>query len=284
MNIDPISIAEQKTKWNATLKKAEELQQKFQFAGTANSLDAIRNSAVITTATENLANLTNTKNITEDAQNILKAKELPIQPDPELIKKQAMAVAQTARAQAEQLLQQRKEEEINKLKQKAEKLAGPLAPAIGMALKLGITDPKHLATIAYEEAKEKIREAKQKASKENLKKAKEAYSFPMKPPLRLDLGELPKLPEPPKIPEIPKAPKKNTCDDFKKTVNDIETKLAAEKVKKEQNKKEGMELEEKGLKGTPAWNAAAIGYLSAERQIKTYEGLLRNAQQLLKGC
>lgn len=202
MKIDPIAIAEKKVKLTDTLKKAETLQSQLNAAGKGFTPEAIRNNAAITSATNQLTELKDPKNLLSVAESKLPIKELPIKPDPELIKKEAMARAQTLRADAEQLLQQKKEEELNKLKQRVEQAAGPFAPALGLVRKLPIRNPKHLASLAYEKAKQKIIDAKQKASKENLKKAKEAFTFPMKPPIRLDLGETPKL-ETPNIPDIP---------------------------------------------------------------------------------
>lgn len=187
--IDPIKLAQQKTKLDGLVKTAE----------------AADNTVLANKAKEALNNLKIPEKIPTSLEDVgLKIPELPIQPDLELLKKEAMARAQTLRAEAEQMLQQRKEEEINKLKERVESLVPPqLIAAAGLLLVLPIIDPKFLAWLAYQKAKQKIKELKQIASKENLKKSKEAFSFPMKPPARTELGQLSAISEKPKIPEIP---------------------------------------------------------------------------------
>lgn len=133
-----------------------------------------------------------------------KLKKLPTTKDPELLKKQAKAEAQKLRGEAEAKLQQAKDKKIEELKDKASALA-PLAMAgVALFLKLPVLDPKILATLAFLKAQEELRELKQKVSKENLKKAKENFTFPMKPPT--SLSGIPKIPAVPKIPELPTIP------------------------------------------------------------------------------
>lgn len=204
MSMDPLELAKKKTQLLNTVKKAESAKTALKSTGNLGT-ELQRNTNISDLANKQLQNLNVGGVSAVDVTDVKKLKELPIQADPELLKKEAMAKAQTLRADAEQMLQQKKEEEINKLKDRAENLIPPqLIAAAGLFLVLPITDPKFLATIAYQKAKTKIKELKQKASKENLKKSKEAFTFPMKPPTKLELGELPKIPEVPKIPEIPK--------------------------------------------------------------------------------
>lgn len=187
MSIDPIQLAKVKT----LAKKVQSTTTTLPSVGTNQVATA---NAVIDSVNKQLENL--------DRLNQLK--ELPIQPDPELLKKEAMARAQTLRSDAETMLQQRKEEEINKLKEKAEALIPPaLIKAAGLLPVLPILDPKILAWLAYQKIKQEIKNLKQKASKENIKRSKEAFTFPMKPPKRLELGNISQL-EVPKIPEIPR--------------------------------------------------------------------------------
>lgn len=190
--IDPLKVAQQKTKLDNLIKTAE----------------TVDNTSYANKAKEALLNLSIPEKIPKSFEELdIKKPELPIEPDPELIKKEAIARAQTIKADTEQLVQQRKEEELNKLKERAENLVSPeLISAAGLFIALPITDPKFLAWLAYQKAKQEVKNLKQKASKENLKKSKEAFTFPMKPPIRLELGQLPQL-EVPKIPEIPKIPK-----------------------------------------------------------------------------
>lgn len=133
-----------------------------------------------------------------------KLKKLPTTKDPELVKTQAKAEAQKLKGELESKLQQEKDKKIEELKDKASVLAPLVVPGIALFLKLPILDPKILATLAFLKAQQEFRELKQKASKENLKKAKENFTFPMKPPT--SLGGIPKIPEVPKIPKLPTIP------------------------------------------------------------------------------
>ena len=185
--IDPIKIAQQKVKLGELSKP---------IAGVTSAVSPAN-------AKQALNNLSIPNKIPKSLEDVgLKKPELPIQPDPELLKKEAIALAQTIRSDAEAMLQQKKEEELGKIRDGVETAAKFAAKAVGLYIQMPLIDPKFLAFMAYMKAKEKLRELKQKASKENLKKSKEAFTFPMKPPTRLDLGQLPKI-EVPKIPKIP---------------------------------------------------------------------------------
>lgn len=131
-------------------------------------------------------------------------KKLPLTKDPELLKQMAMAEAQKLVGEAQAKLQNEKETRIEELKSKALVLAPLAAAAVSLYLKLPILDPKILATLAFLKAQQEFRELKQKASKQNLKKAKETFTFPMKPPR--SFTDLPKLPSIPQIPDIPTLP------------------------------------------------------------------------------
>lgn len=186
MALDPISFAQQKIKLNDIVTAAQ----------TTN------NQLVVNKASEALTKL-NTLEITPLVSTVAQSlPKLPVQIDSSLLKKIAEARAQTIKAEAELLLQKAKEEELTNLKNRVNRLAPAFPSLPGFFLKLPITDPKYLAHLTFLEAKERIRELKQKASKENLKKSKEAFTFPMKPPTRFDLG-LTAIPDVPKIPNIP---------------------------------------------------------------------------------
>lgn len=186
--IDPIKIAQQKVKLNELSKP---------IAGATSAITPAN-------AKQALGNLSIPSKIPKSLEDVgLKKPELPIQPDPELLKKEAIAIAQTIRSDAEAMLQQKKEEELGKIRDGVETASNLAAKAVGLYIKMPLIDPKFLAFMAYMKAKEKLRELKQKASKENLKKSKEAFTFPMKPPKRLDLAQLSKISELPKIPKIP---------------------------------------------------------------------------------
>lgn len=196
MNIDPINIAKNKTITQRIEKAAGVAASTSAVAGAAATVVGGITSAnsAIDAANKQLQNL----------ERLNKLKDLPIQPDPELLKQEGLALAQTLRADAETMLQQRKDEEINKLKDRAEALIPPAAiKAAGLLLVLPIIDPKYLAWLAYQKAKSELKKIKQKASKVNIKRSKEAFTFPMKPPKKLELGQIPNL-QIPKIPEIPR--------------------------------------------------------------------------------
>jgi hypothetical protein len=119
--------------------------------------------------------------------------------DPELVKKEAEAKAMALVADKQQeVLAQKADIE----KQVAEKLALLLTLYLQFPPKLPAINPKALAKKAYEKGKKELRQLKQSVSKENLKKGKEAYKYPMKPKELVT----PKIPEIPKLPPIPKLP------------------------------------------------------------------------------
>ena len=78
-------------------------------------------------------------------------------------------------------LQQIKEKKIDEVKDKIGKLSPLVAAGIGLFIKLPMLDPKILATIAFLKGQKELREEKQKVSKENLKNAKENFTYPIKP-------------------------------------------------------------------------------------------------------
>lgn len=110
-----------------------------------------------------------------------KLKKLPITKDPDLVKQQANAEVQKLVGEKQNELQQVKETQVEEAKDKIAKLA-PLAIAgVGIFTKLPILDPKVLATIEFLKKQKQLREEKQKISKENLKKAKENFTYQIKP-------------------------------------------------------------------------------------------------------
>lgn len=201
-NGDPIAVASQKVQLNDSLQKAADKKAALESLGKAGTEEWNRATNTINQATDKLKTLSTPSAALDQAKQLVPIPELPIQPDPELIKREALARAQKLRSDAELLLQQKKEEELNKIRGKVDAAGGFVSKAAGIFLKMPIVDPKFIAYTAYKQAKAKIRELKQKASKENLKKSKEAFTFPMKPPVKLDLGELPQI-KAPTIPEIP---------------------------------------------------------------------------------
>lgn len=199
---DPIAVASQKVKLNDTIQKAADKKAALETLGKAGTEEWNQTTKTINQATDKLKTVSSPSAALEQVKQLSPIKELPIQPDPELIKREALARAQKFKSDAELLLQQKKEQELEKVRSKVEMASGLLSKAAGVYLKMPITDPKYIAYTAYKQGMAKLRELKQKASKENLKKSKEAFTFPMKPTVKLDLGQLPQI-RPPVIPKIP---------------------------------------------------------------------------------
>jgi hypothetical protein len=115
--------------------------------------------------------------------------------------------AQQYVAQQQELLAQKTDIE-NQVTEKLALLTETLALALTVYLafppKLPAIDVKALAKKAYAKTKKELQDLRQKVSKENLKKGKETFKYPMKPK---ELS-IPKIPEIPKIslPTIPKLP------------------------------------------------------------------------------
>jgi hypothetical protein len=132
--------------------------------------------------------------------------------DPEFIKKEAEAKAMALVADKQQEVLAQKAEVEKQITEKLTILTDGLALALAVYLafppKLPAIDVKALAKKAYQKTKKEIRELRQKVSKENLKKGKETFKYPMKPKeLSIPkIPEIPKLPEIPKIPDVPKLP------------------------------------------------------------------------------
>jgi hypothetical protein len=133
-----------------------------------------------------------------------KLKKLPLTKDPELLKHQLKAEGQKVVGEAQEMLQQEVDRKTEGLKDKVALLASLSLGAVSLYVKLDIIDPKVIATKAFLKAQQEFREIKQKASRQNLKKAKESFTFPMKPPT--SLSGIPKIPEVPKLPTLPKLP------------------------------------------------------------------------------
>jgi hypothetical protein len=142
--------------------------------------------------------------------------KLPTIKSPEIIKKQIEAEVHKKKVEAEVIIQTVKALAIDTAKTKLKEGFAGLLPKVPAIPKLPILDPKILAQLAYAKAKQEVADLRQKVSRENLKKSKEAFTFPMKPPTSIPkipkIPELPKLPDIklpsiPKLPELPKIPK-----------------------------------------------------------------------------
>lgn len=107
--------------------------------------------------------------------------KLPTSKDPTLAKKQAEAEIQKKKGELENKLQQEKEKKVEELKSKIATLTGLAIGGVGLFPKLPMIDPKIIATLQFLKAQKESIEVKQRESKENVAKAKENFTFPMKP-------------------------------------------------------------------------------------------------------
>lgn len=126
--------------------------------------------------------------------------KLPTIKSPEIVKKQIEAEIQDKKVQLDTILQLAKQEAVDTAKAQLKEGFAGLLPKLPTIPKLPILDPKFIAQLAYARAKQEVSDFRQKLSKENLKKSKEAFTFPMKP--QLTIPTMPKIPELPKLPDI----------------------------------------------------------------------------------
>jgi len=120
-----------------------------------------------------------------------KLKSLPVNKDPELLKKQAEAEVLSKKAQAEQLALVAKDLAIEYGKKKLIELAIKSIPFP----KLPVLDPKIIQAVMLGLQAREMWKQRKSMSKDNLKKGKDAYSYPLKPKVT--------KPEPPEVVEIP---------------------------------------------------------------------------------
>jgi hypothetical protein len=126
--------------------------------------------------------------------------KLPTIKSPEIVKKQIEAEIQDRKVQIDTVVQLAKEQSVDTAKTQLKEGFVGLLPKVPAIPKLFILDPKFIAQLAYARAKQEVADFRQKLSKENLKKSKEAFTFPMKP--SLTIPTIPKIPELPKLPNI----------------------------------------------------------------------------------
>lgn len=120
-----------------------------------------------------------------------KLKSLPINKDPELLKKQAEAEVLSKKAQAEQFALVAKDLAIEYGKKKLIELAIKSIPFP----KLPVLDPKIIQAVMLGLQARELWKQRKSMSKDNLKKGKDTYSYPLKPKVT--------KPEPPEVVEIP---------------------------------------------------------------------------------
>lgn len=127
--------------------------------------------------------------------------KLPIQQNPEVLLKQKEAEALEKKVEFEETKRKIEEDSIGFAKEKLKELALQFIPIP----KLPTIDPKIIqAALLAKKIKDQKKE-KQKNLRANAAKAKEIYSYSMKPRLGL-VPQIPKLPELPQLPELPELP------------------------------------------------------------------------------
>lgn len=107
--------------------------------------------------------------------------KLPTSKDAELVKKQIEAEMQKKKGELENKLQQEKEKKVEELKDKVATLASLALGSSSSKGKLPIIDPKIRFMINFLKSQKELNEKKQVQSKENLKKAKENFTYTIKP-------------------------------------------------------------------------------------------------------
>jgi hypothetical protein len=153
----------------------------------SNNFNSIKSTAV-TSATSVITAVTPQ----EVTATLDKLKKLPINKDPELIKKQLEANTLKKKAEAEQLVLNTKDTVIETAKEKLKEL---VLPAIPFPPKLPVIDPKILQAAAVGLQAKELWKQRKNLSKKNLQKGKETYSFPLKPVnLKPELPQIPDLP------------------------------------------------------------------------------------------
>lgn len=153
----------------------------------SNNFNSIK-SAAVTSATSAITAVTPP----EVTATLDKLKKLPINKDPELIKKQLEADTLKKKAEAEQLVLNTKDTVIETAKEKLKQLA---LAAIPFPPKLPVIDPKILQAAAVGLQAKELWKQRKNLSKKNLQKGKETYSFPLKSVnLKPELPQIPDLP------------------------------------------------------------------------------------------
>lgn len=125
---------------------------------------------------------------------------LPMDKDPDVIKRQAEAKILEARAKAEELVIKAQEIAIEEVKKKLNSLKIPSLP---FPLKLPLIDPKILGAAALLKQAKQLVAAKKKKIKKNLEDGRKLYRYDMKKIKPPGLPSVPKLPTLPNVPKLP---------------------------------------------------------------------------------
>lgn len=128
-----------------------------------------------------------------------KINKLPLDKDPELIKRQIEAEILKKQAELEQKILNYKENAVEMLKGKLAALAIPSIPSF----KLPVLDPKVLQVRAILTQLKEVIKQRNSISTKNISKGKELYKYPLR---NVSKANLPKIPQVPKVPDLPRIP------------------------------------------------------------------------------
>lgn len=128
---------------------------------------------------------------------------LPTVPDPELVYRQKEAEILDKLAELERKEIELQEIGLDDIKERIREL---IIPAVPIPLKIPLISPKVLLAVVLAKREKLLAELRKLKSKKNLKKGKELFSYPLKPPKSLQLPSVPQLPQLPEVPDIPTLP------------------------------------------------------------------------------
>jgi hypothetical protein len=131
--------------------------------------------------------------------------KLPLDKDPELIKREIEADILEKEAKIKEMLMVDREKLIEDAKSKLKALALATLP---LPLKVPLIDPKILQAVALAKQIKKLLKERKNIAKKYLSKGKELYTYPIKQ-YDLDLPTKPTVPSLPKPPSVPKLPIKS---------------------------------------------------------------------------
>ena len=136
-----------------------------------------------------------------------KLSKLPLDKNPELIRREVEAQVLQKQAEAQRLLLMSRDEAIEEGKKRI--LAYAKIPPLPYPVRLPVLNPKLLLATVLAKAMIFLKEQRQNISKNLLKRGEKTYKYPMTPPA--GIPKLPKIPTIPtlptvKLPEVPKIP------------------------------------------------------------------------------
>jgi hypothetical protein len=140
-------------------------------------------------------------NLQNQAAELLNS--LPTVPDPLLLARQKEAEILDKLAELERKQIELQEIGLDDVKENIRNL---IIPTLPIPLKIPLISPKALLAVVLAKREKLLAELRKLKSKKNLKKGKELYSYPLKPPTSLQLPSRPQLPKIPDIPTLPSLP------------------------------------------------------------------------------